>query len=109
MRLYTGRRHQIRAQAASRGHALLGDPRYAPRSTRRGAALAPQAGPPLLHAAAIDSPALARYGPIAAPLPAGARAAIERHFGAAAVQRATAAVTRRMGAPDGPGTERRRG
>ena len=108
VRLYTGRRHQIRAQAAHRGHALLGDPRYAPRSPRRGDALARRTGTPLLHAAAIGSPALAR-GPIAAPLPEGARAAIERHFGAAAVQRAGAAVARRMGAPDGRGTERRRG
>ncbi len=109
VRLYTGRRHQIRAQAACRGHALLGDTRYAPRSARHGAARPRRAGPPLLHAAAIGCPALAPCGPIVAPLPEGARKAIERRFGAGAVHRATAAVTRRVGAPDGGGLERRRG
>ena len=34
VRLHTGRRHQIRAQAAARGHALLGDVRYAATARR---------------------------------------------------------------------------
>ena len=99
VRLHTGRRHQIRAQAAGRGHALLGDLRYAavPRGApRRGTAAGRDAVWPLLHAAAIANGAHA--GAIVAPLPARARQAIERHFGGAAAGRAGAAVARQLAA-----------
>ena len=105
VRLYTGRRHQIRAQAAARGHALLGDVRYATAphrefahgSARRGAMAGPGAGWALLHAAAIRNDATAHAAAVVAPLPASARQAIERHFGPAAVRRARTAVTRQLG------------
>ena len=99
VRLHTGRRHQIRAQAAGRGHALLGDLRYAavPRGApRRATATGRNAVWPLLHAAAIANGAHA--GAIVAPLPARARQAIERHFGGAAAARAGAAVARQLAA-----------
>ena len=120
VRLHTGRRHQIRAQAAARGHALLGDVRYATgphrgltdgfarRGTahrargRGGRGSAPGAGWPVLHAAAIGNDA-PEHGPtVVAPLPSGARQAIERHFGPAAARRAHAAVARQLtgGRPD---------
>ena len=105
VRLHTGRRHQIRAQAAARGHALLGDRRYATaavagrrrQSRLRGPAhrSAPGAGWPLLHAAAVASDAPA-HAAVMAPLPDAARAAIGRHFGPAAERRAAAAVARRL-------------
>lgn len=113
VRLHTGRRHQIRVQAAARGHALLGDRRYAGagRSPARygsnGRRTAGQparrpapasdgsgAGWPLLHAAAIGSDALAHAPAVVAPLPAAARRALEHRFGPAAPARAAAAVTR---------------
>ena len=101
VRLHTGRRHQIRAQAAARGHALLGDLRYA--AVARGAprhatAAGRDAAWPLLHAAAIGSGELTHAGAIVAPLPARARLAIERHFGPGSARRAGAAVTRQLGA-----------
>jgi hypothetical protein len=113
VRLHTGRRHQIRIQAAARGHALLGDRRYAPAGTsptghgaghrrntryaaRRPAAAGSGAGWPLLHAAAIGSDALTHAAAVVAPLPAAARQAIARHFGAAAPARASAAVARQL-------------
>lgn len=101
VRLYTGRRHQIRAQAALRGHALLGDLRYRsvpPRSAHRGAAAAAAAGWPLLHAAAIRNHTPAHPAAVVAPLPAGARRALGRHFGAAAASRADAAVEHQLAA-----------
>ena len=84
----TGRRHQIRAQAARRGHPLLGDARYggAPRA----------GGRPLLHAAAVRND-LAAGGPaVLAPLAGGARRALERRFGSGAARRAAAAVALRL-------------
>lgn len=123
VRLHTGRRHQIRAQAAARGHALLGDGRYAPsphrdivhreradgctrhRSARRDGARHGQAdgsgaGWPLLHAAAIGNDTRGHAVSVAAPLPAGARRAVERLFGRAAVHLAGAAVARQLAAAD---------
>ena len=84
LQLLTGRRHQIRAQAALRGHPLLGDARY-------GAAY--QAGsPPLLHAAAIRNDLKGPAVPILAPLPPAARLALDRRFGGGTARRAEAAV-----------------
>ena len=114
VRLHTGRRHQIRTQAAARGHPLLGDARYAAaphhdftqpgfaagstrnRAARRGAADRSGAGWPLLHAAAIRNDSPGHAASAVAPLPAGARQAIERHFGRAALHRAGAAVARQL-------------
>ena len=118
VRLHTGRRHQIRAQAAARRHALLGDVRYADGphrgrahrggadgSARHGAAHGPAhggpasgpgAGWPVLHAAAIGNDAAAHGAAVVAPLPSGARRAIERQFGPAAVRRARSAVARQL-------------
>ena len=118
VRLLTGRRHQIRAQAAARRHALLGDTRYADgphrgRAHRGGAdgfarhgaahgpahggpASGPGAGWPVLHAAAIGYDAAEHGAAVVAPLPSGARRTIERRFGAAAVRRARSAVARQL-------------
>ena len=114
VRLHTGRRHQIRAQAAARGHALLGDGRYAAsphrepeprdsvdgctrRGSARGGATAGRGGRrPLLHAAAIGHHASPHAVSVVAPLPAGARQVIERHLGRAAVHLAGAAVARQL-------------
>ena len=84
MQLLTGRRHQIRAQAALRGHPLLGDVRYG--------AADPAGSQPLLHAAAIRNDLLGRAVPIVAPLPPAARLALDRRFGGGTAQRAEAAV-----------------
>ncbi len=109
VRLHTGRRHQIRAQAAARRHALLGDIRYADgphrgrahRAAHHGpasgsTASGPGAGWPVLHAAAIGNDAAAHCAAVAAPLPSGACRAIERQFGPAAVRRARSAVARQL-------------
>ena len=109
VRLHTGRRHQIRAQAAARRHALLGDIRYADgphrgrahRAAHHGSAngstaSGPGAGWPVLHAAAIGNDAAAHGAAVAAPLPSGACRAIERQFGPAAVRRARSAVARQL-------------
>ena len=84
MQLLTGRRHQIRAQAARRGHPLLGDARYG--------AADPTGGQPLLHAAAIRNDLKGRAVPIMAPLPSAARLALDRRFGGGTARRAEAAV-----------------
>ena len=84
MQLLTGRRHQIRAQAALRGHPLLGDARYG--------AADPAGSQPLLHAAAIRNDLAGRAVPIVAPLPPAARLALERRFGGGTARRAEAAV-----------------
>ena len=90
MRLHTGRRHQIRAQAALRGHPLLGDARYGSRS-------AEAAGRPLLHAAAIRNDLPDRdEPPVLAPLAAPARRSLERRFGRGAARHAAVAVAARM-------------
>ena len=88
VQLLTGRRHQIRAQAARRGHPLLGDARY-------GAAPLP-GGRPLLHAAAIRNDLDGTGIAVLAPLPGGARRALERRFGNGAARRAAAAVALRL-------------
>lgn len=88
VQLLTGRRHQIRAQAARRGHPLLGDSRYG--------AGGPTGGRPLLHAAAIRNDVAGAGVPILAPLPPGARRALDRRFGNGAARRAEAAVARRL-------------
>ena len=84
MQLLTGRRHQIRAQAALRGHPLLGDARYG--------AAGPAGSQPLLHAAAIRNDLRERAVPIVAPLPPAARLALDRRFGGGTARRAEAAV-----------------
>ena len=121
--LHTGRRHQIRAQAALRGHPLLGDARYGLRwsvadltelARRPGSRSGDAAGRPLLHAAAIrndlpdrhdlrhrdalpDSDDLQGHAPpILAPLPAPARRSLEQRFGRGTAQRAAAAVAARI-------------
>ena len=97
MRLFTGRRHQIRAQAARRGHPLLGDTRYG--------AGDPAGSQPLLHAAAVRNDLQARAVPIVAPLPPAARLALDRRFGGGTARRAEAAVRThlRRAAPSGVG------
>ena len=98
VRLDTGRRHQIRVQAALRGHPLLGDRRYGGRLPARPPAerpAPPGAGRlplPLLHAAAIRNDRLALAEPVLAPLPAAARRFIDRRFGTGTARRAEAAV-----------------
>ena len=119
VRLHTGRRHQIRTQAAARGHPLLGDTRYAaaphhdstyrefadrPPRHGRGATERFGAGWPLLHAAAIRNDTPGHAASAVAPLPPGARRALERHFGRAAVHRAGAAVARRLARGRPPAT-----
>ena len=84
LQLLTGRRHQIRAQAALRGHPLLGDARYGA-ADRDGSQ-------PLLHAAAIRNDHRRPAGPIVAPLPPAARLALDRRFGGGTARRAEAAV-----------------
>ena len=84
LQLLTGRRHQIRAQAARRGHPLLGDARYG--------AADPAGSRPLLHAAAIRNDRQGRAVPIVAPLPPAARLALDRRFGDGTARRAEAAV-----------------
>ena len=84
MQLLTGRRHQIRAQAALRGHPLLGDARYG--------AADPAGSQPLLHAAAIRNDLKGPAVPIVAPLPPAARLALDRRFGAGTARRAESAV-----------------
>ena len=84
VQLLTGRRHQIRAQAALRGHPLLGDARYG--------AADPAGGHPLLHAAAIRNDLHGHPVPIVAPLPPAARQALDQRFGGGTAQRAAAAV-----------------
>ncbi len=89
MQLLTGRRHQIRAQAALRGHPLLGDARYG--------AAGPARSQPLLHAAAIrndlrETDLREREVAIVAPLPPAARLALDRRFGGGTARRAEAAV-----------------
>ena len=88
VQLLTGRRHQLRAQAALRGHPLLGDPRY-------GAADA-GGDRPLLHAAAIRNDLHGRGIAILAPLPDAARQALDRRFGSGAARRAAADVALRL-------------
>jgi 23S rRNA pseudouridine1911/1915/1917 synthase len=69
LRLVTGKQHQIRVQAALRGHALVGERRYAPDTApRRRIAFPRQA----LHACrlTIDHPSAGRRLTIEAPLPA---------------------------------------
>ena len=97
MRLFTGRRHQIRAQAARRGHPLLGDTRYG--------AGDPAGSQPLLHAAAVRNDLQARAVPIVAPLPPAVRLALDRRFGGGTARRAEAAVRThlRRAAPGGVG------
>ncbi len=63
--LLTGRKHQIRAQFAAAGHALLGDHRYAPRP------VAARFWRPALHAASIALEHPVRHDElrVSAPLP----------------------------------------
>ena len=84
MQLLTGRRHQIRAQAALRGHPLLGDARYG--------AADPGGSQTLLHAAAIRNDLPGRAVQVVAPLPPAARLALDRRFGGGTARRAEAAV-----------------
>ena len=84
LQLLTGRRHQIRAQAARRGHPLLGDARYG--------AANPAGNRLLLHAAAIRNDLQGPAVPIVAPLPPAARLALEWRFGGGTARRAEAAV-----------------
>lgn len=93
VRLLTGRRHQIRAQAARRGHPLLGDLRYGGGR--------PAGDLPLLHAAAIRNAAAgpAPGVPILAPLPEAARRALDRRFGRGAARRAAAAAAEAAAEP----------
>lgn len=91
MQLLTGRRHQIRAQAALRGHPLLGDARY-------GAAQA-AGSQPLLHAAAIRNHRQVPAVPVVAPLPPAARLALDRRFGGGTARRAESAVQTHLRPP----------
>jgi 23S rRNA pseudouridine955/2504/2580 synthase len=82
VRIESGRTHQIRAQAALHGYPLLGDQRYGGRADPGGY---------LLHAARFRLPpgtAISETTTFTAPLPPAARAALERHFGAADTARA---------------------
>jgi 23S rRNA pseudouridine955/2504/2580 synthase len=82
VRIESGRTHQIRAQAALHGYPLLGDQRYGGRADPGGY---------LLHAARFRLPpgtAISQTTTFTAPLPPAARAALERHFGAADTARA---------------------
>ena len=88
VQLLTGRRHQIRAQAALRGHPLLGDSRYG--------GAAPAGERPLLHAAAIRNDLHPPGAPVLAPLPDAARQAIDRRFGGGTAGRAESAVAARL-------------
>jgi len=77
--LGTGRTHQIRAQAASRGYALAGDSKYGGR---------PLAGGYVLHCASLSLPPLGEGDEarlVRAPLPAGAIAALRAIFGSGAI------------------------
>ncbi len=94
VQLFTGRRHQIRAQAALRGHPLLGDRRYGSRTGPAGPAL------PLLHAAAIRNDRLPAPAAVVAPLPPAARRVIDARFGPGSARRAEAAVRARLDTPD---------
>ena len=88
LQLLTGRRHQIRSQAALRGHPLLGDARYG--------AADPAGSQPLLHAAAIRNDRQGPAVPIVAPLPSAAGLALDRRFGGGTARRAEAAVQRHL-------------
>ncbi len=108
VRLVTGRRHQIRAQAALRGVALLGDARYNPRAEdrtrshtthehhRRHRSRTPRARHDrgyLLHAATVvieEGERLLGSRSVSAPLPEEGARRIRRLFGEAAPQRAEA-------------------
>lgn len=71
----TGRKHQIRAQSASRGHPLSGDVKYGGKS---------RPGGYLLHCARLEIPpgvASPDAMVVTAPLPLRARLEIERQFG----------------------------
>ena len=73
----TGRTHQIRVQAAARGHPLAGDGKYGG---------APQRGGFLLHARSLELPGQTLPGlprRLDAPLPEYFRKRIEELFGAA--------------------------
>ena len=90
----TGRSHQIRAQAAARGHPLLGDKKYGakpfPKSNTANASRkeSPASGPDfLLHAWRLEFPAGTPFpGLIEAPLPEYFRAKIRQLFGEDAVR-----------------------
>jgi 23S rRNA pseudouridine955/2504/2580 synthase len=84
VQLLTGRRHQIRAQAALRGHPLLGDSRYGSAD--------PFGVRPLLHAAAIRNDLHPAGMPLLAPLPDSARQAIDQRFGSGTARCAESAV-----------------
>ena len=91
VRLITGRRHQIRAQAALRGVPLLGDSRYSPHSPHD-----PHDRGHLLHAAAVvleHGEGLLGSRSVSAPLPETARRRIQRLFGEAAPQHAQALLS----------------
>jgi 23S rRNA pseudouridine955/2504/2580 synthase len=86
IRLGTGRTHQIRVQAASRGLSLAGDPKYGGK---------PLPGGYILHCALLSLPSLSGgIGPlrVEAPLPPEATTRLRSMFGPSIVETASAAL-----------------
>lgn len=90
MRIYTGRTHQIRIQAALHNHPLTGDAKY------RGSRQLPGY---VLHAAAFklkEPSEIAGFRQLTAPLPASAEATLKNVFNAAALKKAMQVLNREL-------------
>jgi 23S rRNA pseudouridine955/2504/2580 synthase len=93
VRIETGRRHQIRAQAMLHGHPLAGDVRYGGR---------PEPDGYVLHAARFQLPAnteLSSQTLFAAPLPDLSRRTLERYLGSELVDIALATLAEPAASP----------